>query len=146
MSESSERLMYLIQSRGVSYAELAELSGVPKSALHRYANGNTDKIPADRAERIGRALGATGAWILGLSGDEAPTTPLLATPTTPPIVLSVPASKSARDKVRLNGVVRISEEAELALLELCGKTGLSMRNVASALIVQAAQVCEIRNE
>ena len=67
MSESSDRLMYLIQSRGISYGELSDQTGIPKSALHRYANGNTDKIPADRAELIGKALGTTGAWILGLT-------------------------------------------------------------------------------
>lgn len=60
------------------------------------------------------------------------------------IVLTLPTPKSRRDTIRLNGTVRISEEAELALIELCGKTGLSMKNVASALITQAAAVCEIR--
>ena len=60
------------------------------------------------------------------------------------IVLVIPAPKTKRDSIHLNGVVRISEEAELALLELCGKTGLSMKSVASALIVQAASICEVR--
>lgn len=142
MKNSANRLLYLIQSRGISYGELEALSGVPKSAIHRYASGFTSTIPADRAERIGRALGTTGAWILGLTDVE----PHTETQNEPPIVLTVPTQKSTKDKVRLNGVVRISEEAELALLELCGKTGLSMRSVASALITQAAQVCEIRNE
>lgn len=142
MKDSANRLLFLIQSRGISYADLESISGVPKSAIHRYASGLTSTIPADRAERIGRALGTTGAWILGLTDVE----PCTETRSDSPIVLTVPAQKSAKDKVRLNGVVRISEEAELALLELCGKTGLSMRSVASALIIQAAQVCEIRDE
>lgn len=67
MSNSSTRLLYLIQSKGLSYADLEALSGVPKSAIHRYATGSTATIPADRAEKIGAALGVSGAWILGLT-------------------------------------------------------------------------------
>ena len=117
---------------GLSAEELAADVGLSPATLYRYENGSVKTIPTDKLNRIADRLNTSVLELQGLIGS--------------PIVLSVPASKSIRDKVRLNGVVRISEEAELALLELCGKTGLSMRNVASALIVQAAQVCEIRNE
>lgn len=59
------------------------------------------------------------------------------------ITIRLPKPLGPRDKVKLNGVVRISEAAELALMELCGKTGLSMRHVASSLIEQAAAICVI---
>jgi hypothetical protein len=49
--------------------DLEALSGVPKSAIQRYASGSTSTIPAERAEMLGRALGTTGAWILGLTDD-----------------------------------------------------------------------------
>lgn len=69
MSEISDRLMSLIQRRGISYGELAARSGIPKSTLQRYANGETDKIPAERAEQLAKELGTTAAWILGLTED-----------------------------------------------------------------------------
>ena len=59
------------------------------------------------------------------------------------IVIKIPADRNLRDRVNLTGVVRINEEAELALLSLCGRTGLSMRSIASQLITQAAAVCTV---
>ena len=65
MSELSNRILNLILSRELSYAELAQLTGIPKSALQRYATGETEKIPADRLELIARALQTTTAALLG---------------------------------------------------------------------------------
>lgn len=64
----------------------------------------------------------------------------------PNIIIRIPSPDRQRDYIKLSGVVRVSAEAELAILELCGKTGLSMRNVASQLIVQAAKLCTIVRE
>lgn len=65
MSELSNRILNLILSRELSYAELSQLTGIPKSALQRYATGETEKIPADRLELIARALQTTTAALLG---------------------------------------------------------------------------------
>ena len=65
MSELSNRILNLILSRELSYAELSQLTGIPKSALQRYATGETEKIPADRLELIARALRTTTAALLG---------------------------------------------------------------------------------
>jgi transcriptional regulator with XRE-family HTH domain len=67
MSELSNRILNLILSKELSYAELSQLTGVPKSALQRYATGETEKIPADRLELIAKALGTTAAALLGQS-------------------------------------------------------------------------------
>lgn len=45
--------------------------------------------------------------------------------------------------VNLIGVVRISEDAELALHRLAAETGMSLKSVASELIVQAAKICVV---
>ena len=39
----SERLRAQIELCGLSYGELADKTGLAKSALHRYATGQTDK-------------------------------------------------------------------------------------------------------
>ena len=62
------------------------------------------------------------------------------------IILTVP-SRARVDELRtLNGVVRVSPEAELAIRALCCKTGLTQRHIASELIIQAAAICEIQEE
>ena len=66
MSELSNRILNLILSKELSYAELSQRTGIPKSALQRYATGETEKIPADRLELIAKALGTTAADLLGL--------------------------------------------------------------------------------
>ena len=65
MSELSNRILNLILSKELSYAELSQLTGIPKSALQRYATGETEKIPADRLELIAKALQTTAAALLG---------------------------------------------------------------------------------
>ena len=52
MSERSERILQAIQNAELSYSELSKLTGIPKSALQRYATGETEKIPIDRIEAI----------------------------------------------------------------------------------------------
>lgn len=65
MSEVSKRLSALIAKRGLSYGELAEKTGIPKSALQRYATGETAKIPFDRLEAMAKALRSTPSYLLG---------------------------------------------------------------------------------
>ena len=48
MSERSDRILHSIQRAGLSYNELSSLTQIPKSALQRYATGETEKIPIDR--------------------------------------------------------------------------------------------------
>lgn len=60
----------------------------------------------------------------------------------PRIVLRTP--KPLREKkIALAGMVRVTPEAELLVRELSGMTGLSCRQVASELLIQAAALCEV---
>lgn len=67
MSELSNRILNLILEQDISYGELSRLTGIPKSALQRYATGETEKIPADRLESIAKALGRSSADLMGSS-------------------------------------------------------------------------------
>ena len=71
MSELSKRILNLILDQNISYGELSQKTGIPKSALQRYATGETEKIPVDRLELIAGALHTTSAALMGR--EEAPT-------------------------------------------------------------------------
>ena len=70
MSDLSNRIIRLIEENGLSYGELAELTGIPKSALQRYATGETEKIPLPRIATIAKALGVSSAYLIGWDTGE----------------------------------------------------------------------------
>ena len=57
MSRISQRILQLVKEKGISYSELSKRTGISKSALQRYAVGDTPKIPIERVEAIATALG-----------------------------------------------------------------------------------------
>ncbi|MBP3509188.1 helix-turn-helix domain-containing protein [Oscillibacter sp.] len=59
------RIMALIRDQHVSFRELSEKTGIPKSAIQRYATGETGKIPLDRIELLAKAFGVTSAYLMG---------------------------------------------------------------------------------
>lgn len=59
MSEMSKRIQAALQDANISYGELSTRTGIPKSALQRYATGETEKIPTDRLIKISLALGVS---------------------------------------------------------------------------------------
>lgn len=65
MSELSEKILSLLTQQGVSYGELSKRTGIPKSALQRYATGLTPKIPAERIQLIASALGVSPESLIG---------------------------------------------------------------------------------
>ena len=65
MSEISTRILNTILDRDISYGELADRTGIPKSALQRYATGQTEKIPIDRLQIIAKALGTSAQYLMG---------------------------------------------------------------------------------
>lgn len=76
MSDISNRILDIILTKGISYGELAELTKIPKSALQRYATGQTEKIPIDRLENIAKAIGTTTAYLMGWEDpSSSPPTP-----------------------------------------------------------------------
>lgn len=65
MSDISKRILDTLNLKDVSYGELSERTGIPKSALQRYATGQTEKIPIDRLQKIAKAIGVTTQFLMG---------------------------------------------------------------------------------
>lgn len=65
MTDRARRIREAIKLKGLSYTELERLTGVSKSALQRYASGETKKIPVDVIEKIATATGVTARYIMG---------------------------------------------------------------------------------
>lgn len=61
----SERIRKAIEETHLSYGELSKLTKIPKSALHRYATGETGKCPIERIEAIASATGVPASYLLG---------------------------------------------------------------------------------
>lgn len=71
MINRAERISQAIKSKGLSYAELEKLTGVSKSALQRYASGETKKIPIDVVEQIAAATGVSARYLMGWEEPES---------------------------------------------------------------------------
>ena len=56
-ADDHDELQQRIQSSGLTYKQLEEQTGVPKSAIQRYASGTTKKIPVDRLCKLDAVLG-----------------------------------------------------------------------------------------
>lgn len=65
MSATAKRILDLMEEKSLSYAELSLMTGIAKSALQRYATGQTAKIPIDRLERIAAALETNAGYLIG---------------------------------------------------------------------------------
>lgn len=65
MKDIQTSLLSAFESSGLTYDELARRTNLPKSALHRYINGDTEKIPIDRFQSICDELKVDAREILG---------------------------------------------------------------------------------
>lgn len=65
MSDVSKRILDILSEKDISYGELSSKTGIPKSALQRYATGQTEKIPIDRLEIIAKAIGTSASFLMG---------------------------------------------------------------------------------
>lgn len=65
MNKIAERLLEMINKNNISYGELSKETGIPKSAIQRYATGETEKIPITRIELLAKALHTSAAYIMG---------------------------------------------------------------------------------
>lgn len=65
MYNISEKLAKVIKESGLTYAELSEKCGISKSALQRYANGETPNIPLNRVDAIAKALNIDALCLFG---------------------------------------------------------------------------------
>lgn len=69
MSAISAKILSFILEKDISYGELSERTGIPKSALQRYATGQTEKIPIDRLQLIANVLGTSAQFLMGWTDD-----------------------------------------------------------------------------
>lgn len=65
MNDIAQRIHDEIVRSGYSYGELSKLTGIPKSAIQRYATGETEKIPLDRLSQLAGVLNVTSAFLMG---------------------------------------------------------------------------------
>ena len=72
MSTLSERILQAITDAGISYGELSKVTQIPKSALQRYATGETEKIPIPRVEAIAAATKVSANYLLGWEEPNVP--------------------------------------------------------------------------
>lgn len=72
MNDIAARILHLIEQRGLSYAELSQITNISKSALQRYATGETAKIPLDRLKLMADALGVSQAHLMGWEEEVPP--------------------------------------------------------------------------
>jgi len=70
MKEWNKRINELLSSTDESLRSVAKATRIPKSALQRYATGETENIPIDRIQRIVRHFEVTPAYILGWEEGE----------------------------------------------------------------------------
>lgn len=70
MDELSQRIKKAIQKSGYSYGELAQITKIPKSALQRYATGETPKVPLERIEKIAAATHVKASYLLGWEDEK----------------------------------------------------------------------------
>ena len=73
MNKVSERILSAIEKSKYSYGELAKMTGIPKSAIQRYATGTTEKIPIDRIKALAPVLNTTAEHLLGWEPDPEET-------------------------------------------------------------------------
>lgn len=70
MKENTNRLLDAIKDSGLSYPELEKITGISKSAIQRYATGETKKIPSDRLTKLANALNIASDYLLGFTDDK----------------------------------------------------------------------------
>ena len=72
MKNIQRDLLSAFESSGLTYDDLSKRTNLPKSALYRYINGDTEKIPIDRFQAICAELHVDAGSILGWSEETAP--------------------------------------------------------------------------
>ena len=69
MIDIQKGLLSAFERSGLTYDELAKRTNLPKSALYRYLNGDTEKIPIDRFQSICSELHVDAGQLLGWKDD-----------------------------------------------------------------------------
>lgn len=107
MNERSQRILNSITNSQLSYGDLSKLTGIPKSALQRYATGETEKVPIDRIESIAKSTGVTSAYLMGWNDEFSDES----------AILSVKVAKSADLKKLVSYYESLSDIGKKKALE-----------------------------
>ena len=75
MKNIQTELLSAFESSGLTYDELAKRTNLPKSALYRYLNGDTEKIPIDRFQAVCHELHVDPGTILGWKEERPAVSP-----------------------------------------------------------------------
>lgn len=86
----SERIKRAIEGKGISYQALQEKSGIPKSAIQRYASGDTEKLPIDRVVKIAKALSVSPGYLMGWEDDAKEKTTGVRIPVLGSVIAGIP--------------------------------------------------------
>lgn len=81
MKNIQTELLSAFELSGLTYDDLARRTNLPKSALYRYLNGDTEKIPIDRFQAVCHELNVDAGTLLGWK-DDHPDDPLKNAPVT----------------------------------------------------------------
>lgn len=65
MNDIGNKIKLARVNKGLSYSQLAEITGLKKSTLQRYETGTTLKIPIDAIALIEKALGLERGYLMG---------------------------------------------------------------------------------
>lgn len=65
MSVTGERMKKRRKQLGISADKVAELTGISRSTIFRYENGDIDKVPGEIIEPLAKALLTTPAYLMG---------------------------------------------------------------------------------
>lgn len=65
MKDVSKKIKRIMDIYDISYGDIAWHTDIPKSAVHRYVTGETEKIPLNRLEKIAKYLNINVAYLLG---------------------------------------------------------------------------------
>mgnify|MGYP002512710413 CR=1 FL=1 len=90
----------IIRERGLSYAKLEDLCGIPKSSIQRFAVGQTKRVDLSSVKAIGKALSIDPYYLLG----------------DPEVVTSL-ESLGYTVSVIPNGRVRVSDDMDVGVYE-----------------------------
>lgn len=69
MKNIQTSLLSAFEASNLTYDDLAKRTNLPKSALYRYINGDTEKIPIDRFQAICHELNVDASALLGWKED-----------------------------------------------------------------------------
>ena len=68
----SQRFRKKAEEKGLSFADIARISGVSKDSVDKYAQGSVDNPRGNTLDKIAKALGVTKTWLLfGGDGESA---------------------------------------------------------------------------